>query len=502
MGRLNFRIRRNKSEFFVLIAILLLAAFLRLYRIADYMTFLGDEGRDALVVKRIIVDHKFTLLGPTASVGGFFLGPFYYYLMIPFLWAFRLNPVGPAVMVALFGIATVWLVYRVGKDFFDSSVGLAAAFLYTLSPLVIYHSRSSWNPNLMPFFSLLIVWLSWKAVRQKKPFLLFFIGILFGILIQLHYLALFLAVVIVAYFLFSWRLKNLKYYPVTLVGFIAGWLPFIIFELRHRFPNFRTLYQFIFHGKETGLVAKKFWPIVTNVSLRLFLNIVTNNQKILALIFLYGSLIMLFWKIVKGKNVQAKILLGLWFLIGVGLFGFYKKGIYDYYFGFMFPLPFLLVAYFLTQLGRLNKVLCGVAASFYIWTVMVNSRSFPFLRPPNRQMEQAKQIALFVGEKTGGKPFNFALITGQNSDHAYRYFLEINGFKSVTIENTQNDSERKTVTEQLLVVCEVADCKPLGHPLWEVAGFGRADVEGEWQVSVHKIFKLKHYRDEPENEKS
>ena len=74
------------NKFTVLIVlILLLAAYLRLYNISGYMTFLGDEGRDVLVVKRMIVDHKWTLLGPTASVGGFFLGPIYYYFMLPFL---------------------------------------------------------------------------------------------------------------------------------------------------------------------------------------------------------------------------------------------------------------------------------------------------------------------------------------------------------------------------------------------------------------------------------
>ncbi|EKD67760.1 MAG: hypothetical protein ACD_48C00233G0002, partial [uncultured bacterium] len=80
--------------FLPILVILVLAAYLRLYRIADYMTFLGDEGRDVLIVKRMIVDHKFTLLGPTASVGGFFMGPIYYYFMLPFLWAWNLNPVG------------------------------------------------------------------------------------------------------------------------------------------------------------------------------------------------------------------------------------------------------------------------------------------------------------------------------------------------------------------------------------------------------------------------
>jgi len=44
------------------------------------MTFLGDEGRDVLIVYNIL-HGKLTLLGPTASVGGFFLGPIYYYLV-------------------------------------------------------------------------------------------------------------------------------------------------------------------------------------------------------------------------------------------------------------------------------------------------------------------------------------------------------------------------------------------------------------------------------------
>src|SRR6266480_1176960 len=114
------------KEHILLFLILIFAAFLRLYKIADYMTFLGDEGRDVLVVYNILHGHL-TLLGPTSSVGGFFLGPVYYYFMAPFLWLFNYNPVGPAVMVGLFGVATVWLVYKTGKEFFNASVGLIAA---------------------------------------------------------------------------------------------------------------------------------------------------------------------------------------------------------------------------------------------------------------------------------------------------------------------------------------------------------------------------------------
>src|SRR5262245_30806295 len=135
---------KKKLIFALLVAILLLAAFLRLYRISDYMTFLGDEGRDVLVAKGILEGH-FTLLGPRASAGDFFLGPIYYYMIAPWLWLFRMDPVGPAVMVALFGIATVGLVYVTGKKWFGEKTGLIAAALYTVSPIVITYSHSSWN---------------------------------------------------------------------------------------------------------------------------------------------------------------------------------------------------------------------------------------------------------------------------------------------------------------------------------------------------------------------
>ena len=108
---------RIKKEYLILSLILLLGFFLRVYKIRDYIVFLGDEGRDALVVHGIL-HGDLTLLGPTSSVGGFFLGPIYYYFMAPFLLLSNYDPVGPAIMVVLFGIATIFLVYQVGREFF------------------------------------------------------------------------------------------------------------------------------------------------------------------------------------------------------------------------------------------------------------------------------------------------------------------------------------------------------------------------------------------------
>lgn len=497
----KFHFQKSQTvEIVFIFSIVILAAFLRLYHIEDYMTFLGDEGRDVLVVKRIIVDHKFTLLGPTASVGGFFLGPIYYYFMVPFLWLARLDPVGPAVMVALFGTATVFLIYQVGKSFFGKTAGIISATLYAISPLIIAYSRSSWNPNLMPFFSLFIIFLCWKIVVDNRWSLMFVMGLLFGILFQLHYLATFLLVIVAVYILNSGRFTKIKAYIKWAIGFFVGLSPFILFEIRHDFPNLRMLIKFIFTSEDTGFTLGKFVPIVTDVFIRLFSRLLANNNINLAVIAMGVSLIAVFlmFKQSRGKRSQQKAtfqIIVFWLVIGVLLFGFYRKGIYDYYFGFMFPLPFLLVGVGLAKIFHSNIFGRFIAVVILAALVSVNLKGIPFQHQPNRQLAQTKAVARSIFEKANQKPLNLALITGGNSDHAYRYFLEVWKNPPVTIENTEKDPQRKTVTDQLFVICEKDECKPLGDSLWEIAGFGRAEISDSWKVSVIKVFRLIHYQE-------
>jgi len=523
MKRFQFSI--FNFQFFAVVVILLVAAFTRLYRIADYMTFLGDEGRDVLVVYNILHGHL-TLLGPTSSVGGFFLGPIYYYFMAPFLWLFNYNPVGPAVMVALFGIATVWLIYIVGKDFFNAKVGLVAALIYAISPLVITYSRSSWNPNPLPFFSLLTLYLVYKALKKNSLKLLFIAGILFGIAMQLHYLALFLGVIIAVYSFLTivYKEKSLKVftklsknYLSIFAGFILGWLPFLAFEVRHGFLDFKSIITFVLFSGKTG-ASTDYLATIYDVFFRLFGRLVfyfptpdlrnsfTPTQvlvwQVFVLIFAIFACAVIFSRLYKAYQAKSQdfekyLLLVVWLTVGVLLFGFYKKAIYDYYFAFLFPLPFLLIAQSLDFIKKIKFFKAGIILSLILFVIIagLNLDGIPFQYPANRQLNQMRSIADFVMTKTNALPFNFALISGGNSDHAYRYFFTIWNHPPVAIEDPQHDPQRKTVTDQLLVVCESPlPCEPLGNSLWEIAGFGRADIAGKWDVSVVEIYKLVHYK--------
>jgi len=126
------KIMKNKKfEILFLLLIIILAAFLRFYQINRFHFFNYDQARDALFIKRIIVDHQFRLIGTQTSIPGFYTGPAYYYLMAPFLWLFRLNPVGIDVGIAIIGFLTViifyWLLLRFTQD---KVVSLAFTALY------------------------------------------------------------------------------------------------------------------------------------------------------------------------------------------------------------------------------------------------------------------------------------------------------------------------------------------------------------------------------------
>jgi 4-amino-4-deoxy-L-arabinose transferase-like glycosyltransferase len=526
MKRLQFsKLKKLLIPNVLVIFILLLAAFLRLYKIADYMTFLGDQGRDVLIVYNILHGHL-TLLGPTSSVGGFFLGPIYYYFMAPFLWLFNYNPVGPAVMVALIGIATVWLVYKFGSEFFNSKVGLIAALLYAISPLVVSYSRFSWNPNPMPFFSLLILYLLYKAVKKSSLKLFFIVGILFGIAMQLHYLSIFLGMVMLVYALlalfykqksFKILTKLVKDYLAIFIGFILGWSPFIAFEIRHGFPDFKNIFNFVLFSGKTG-AGPNYFATVYDVFFRLFGRLVfyfptpdfqnhfAHTQVLLwqvvvlvCAVFACGVIFFKLYKAFreKSENFEKYLLLVVWLVVGILLFGFYKKEIYDYYFAFMFPLPFLLIAVGLESLKSIKFFKLGIIFSLLFLLVIVglNLDGVPFQYPANRQLNQMQSIADFVMTQTNAKPFNFALISSGNTDHAYRYFFTIWNHPPITIEDPQHDPKRTTVTDQLFVVCESPlPCQPLGNSLWEIAGFGQADIAGHWKVSVVEVYKLVHYK--------
>ncbi|MDO8452748.1 MAG: glycosyltransferase family 39 protein, partial [bacterium] len=250
----------------LLIFILVVAAVSRLWNVGGFLDFKGDEGRDLRVVSRFIKDFDLMFIGPRTSIGDMYLGPLYYYLISPALLLANFSPVGPAVFVCLIGVATVYLVWLIGKEWFGKAAGLVAASLYAISPVVIENSRDSWNPNVMPFFSLITMYSAWRALTTRRYSWLLVSAVSFAFALQSHYLGLLLLPTIGIMWLFTFwkqpknriKLSLFTLYAFTLFALLMS--PIFIFDLKHNNQNINSFIIFFTHRQDT--VSAKPWNAI------------------------------------------------------------------------------------------------------------------------------------------------------------------------------------------------------------------------------------------------
>ena len=230
-----------KPIHWLLIAIIAIGSFLRLYNLPGTMMFLGDQGRDAIIVKRIFTDLDPVFIGPVTSVGNMYLGPLYYYFMLPWLRLTYPSPVGPAYAVAILGVITIFLMYNLGKKLVGSQAAIIGTAFFALSSTVINNTRFSWNPNPAPFASLCMIYFTYMAWK-KSPKYWVLVSLLFSVLIQLHYLTLLSAagagvIWIVNLFEVRKHKKKLKNLAISTLAafilFVGSLTPIILFDLKH-----------------------------------------------------------------------------------------------------------------------------------------------------------------------------------------------------------------------------------------------------------------------------
>lgn len=490
--KLWWRVKKEKNIFLALILILVFATFLRLIRVPEYMTFLGDEGRDVLIVKEMVDIWHFPLIGPPMSVGNIYLGPLYYYMMFIAMAPFGLNPVAAVVMNGFIGVFTVGLVYLLARLLYSKKAGLISAFLYAISPVTILYSRTSWNPNPAPFFSL-IAMISLYLIHKSGNFnWLLLTGLAIGAALQMHYLSLLLipiAILICAYELFYRKNKKLvtfnfiKGVLIGISGFILVMSPLIIFDLRHDFMNFKAA-QEIFTSKET--IGVSIFDNLSKIPEIYNFNLIGRYLAGENTMLIYIVSILLISGLFIRKN-WSSVFMGIWLFVGLAGLSFYRNNIFDHYLNFLNPAPFILLGwvYGFGFKSRLLNYLGKISLSILlVFLTISNIQKNPLMFSPGNQLKKTQDVAKYIISKTEDKDFNFALISKNNYDAAYQFFLDMYGYKPKKVP--------MNITDQLFVVCEDPICDPTHNSKYEVVAFGWSKIAWEENLYGVKIYKLEH----------
>jgi len=168
----------------IILSIIVLAGFLRVYRLSVVPPELYGDELDAGY-------QAYSLLKTGKDIGGNFLplyaqslaefkAPLLFYSMVPFVEIFGLSVWGVRLTAAFWGVLGVVVIYLLTKKLFNNfNIAFTASLLLTISPWHLQFSRGGFEVILLTFLLITGVWAFLKGL--EKPVFLIVASILFAL---------------------------------------------------------------------------------------------------------------------------------------------------------------------------------------------------------------------------------------------------------------------------------------------------------------------------------
>ncbi|MBQ6450124.1 glycosyltransferase family 39 protein [bacterium] len=496
---------------------LLAGSFLRLYRLPQTLMFMGDQGRDALIVADIFRQRDLVFIGPVTSVGNMYLGPFYYYFMLPWLMISYPSPIGPVYAVALVNIITLGLVYFWGRQLVGEKASLLATVLMTFSALAINYSRFSWNPNLSIFFSLLMLYALWRALSlSPKNWLL--VGLAAGLLIQLHYVNLIMVAVAGLAWLWQifvhYRQKNWfvrthfwRYSWLACGIFVLTTIPLILFDWRHGWLNLsalggiftqessfadRNIFMSVFTGVRgifgriahifTTLALPNLEPLLRATTINIYWLRVSIG---VAVMIAFGALLIKHTRLAcsqpANKNIDRQHWLSWWLLAGTAIISvialaFYRHSIFDHYLLYFLPILFFMISVLVTQGTRSWQYL---AVSVLLVTFGLGNYQPDIWKSQDNNLANQSMLAKMIAtDLPAGNTYNLVLLDDSHDYYGsnYRYWLS-------TLRPQLLPPELNAQAQHLFIIDATGGADLATSDVYEIKTFPAASSSSRLQLS-------------------
>jgi len=419
-----------------LILLIFLATWLRFYRLPEFMTFIGDQGRDYLAARDFLLTKKIPLVGIPSSVPWLHQGPLFIWLVALTLKIGDFHPIAPAVLTSTLGVLTIYFTYKLSLHWFSKYYAFLTALFLTTSPLAVIHSRMAYHISPIPFFSLLFIFSLYFLFQKKTN--IFWPILLWGILFNLELTtAPLILLILLIYWLqtksFKKFFKNFKKdFKYIISALIIPLLPKIIYDFTHGFKQtlgfiawfgYRILSFFGYSDrhtvsfqsiKQTSLTIFDYWQKFiswNNLTITIIISLIVLTAIIHRLL------------ITRKKKLQPQLII-LFSFIALNLLAFFiHQGPSEAYFPILFPAWALLIIWAFQYLKKpILSVLLIIFAGFNTFS-LINNHFIPY----GPTLKQQLVISRFIKSNAQNKPFklkNHQSVAQFNSylDN-YRYLL-------------------------------------------------------------------------------
>lgn len=259
------------------------------------VNFSADQGTCLLDSLRIWQEKDLVLIGPPASaeVFGrhFFHGPLIYYLVIALMTLSSWDPIKASMILIVVNFFGVIIFYQAVRKLLGEKIGLLSLSFLVFSPVAIDYSKFIWNPNFLLFLTPVYLFLVAKILEKDRWYYFLSAGLIAGMGLQLHFQ--FALIILFSPFLFLVRRKKLFNILIFLLFSFMGYLPLIVFDLRNRFYNLKTIIDWIRIGAGGGLKTHyflSFLPLLFILASYFLVKIVRGKKQLIILIIFTLSL--------------------------------------------------------------------------------------------------------------------------------------------------------------------------------------------------------------------
>lgn len=328
------------------------ALFFAFYRLPEHYGFEFDQERDYNVVRDIVVNKNFTLIGPrVVSSAGFFLGPYYYYLNIPFFILFRGEPVFAAYFTGLINITVTFLIYLFLKKETNNRLLSLVTALFWISMA----NKSSWNVSFVPLLYLSFLYLFTALLDRWRFRDLVLLTLVFSFSLHFHVQMVFLAP-LWFFALLRHKLSGRQWF-ILASSFLISFTPLLAFDLRHNFINLNALSRFI---TSPSAASTEISPFRLLYSLRQFstglepLHPLFKHNLALTSVFLFVLSVFVFFS-------RRYLFLLIVVLLSIFALAFYREPTWPEYYHYLSSLSaLLLLAIFASRLKPLKYALIAL----------------------------------------------------------------------------------------------------------------------------------------------
>ena len=413
---------KSNPMILLVLGIMFLSFFLRIYEIESRSPFGWDQIDNAWKAKNIIVNNEFPLLGMQAKgSSGIFIGPFYYYFVAIFYFITNLDPIASGIIAGVSGLFSMIVLYLIVKKIFSTGIAVIALVLNGFTVSVIMFERVQWPVNFIPIIGLLIFFSLYKITTGKVKYILL-LSLSFGIGLHIHFTVLFYPIIILLALPFFPRTKEtLKYILLGLVIVVPFIVPTVIAYINQaqNISSAATYGQSYYHGFHLRRVMQ----LLNDGFIQFIPYFMYDWLKLLKLIILPVFIFIYLYKNISRNSIIFCYLLMLFFIVPWFVLSTYSGELTDYYFAVNKFLALMVISYLIYRIYIIPNVLVKIiVVVLIIIHIAYNINAFMISREGNSLSSKRATVLEKIerGEKIG-------FYEGVAESYLYFYYMRKKG---------------------------------------------------------------------------